>query len=260
MAAIVNWNISRLEMAGPWASRRRPRTFCPSFDSQYLSCSSRGIHAFCFDPKDPYSFNECLSGRDISGNYSTSCDPTSLLNGSLILTNEYCPSPYSWLTLLGLCLYIFFFGPGMGPMPWTINSELFPLWSRSVCYSITTAFNWFFNLLVSSTFLTLTETMTKQGAFWLYSLFGVIGFVFLFLFLPETKGRSLEADIRDVMDTNRFRNVLRSSSKNRQPSLLSDSIKGSSGFSYTEGMWDILFYATFILKMTWVCIWLNLWC
>jgi len=156
--------------------------------------------AFCFDPKDPYSFNECLSDSDISGNYSTSCDPTSLLNGSLILTNEYCPSPYSWLTLLGLCLYIVFFGPGMGPMPWTINSELFPLWSRSVCYSITTAVNWFFNLLVSLTFLTLTDTMTKQGAFWLYSLLSVIGFVLLFLFLPETKGRSLEADIRDVME------------------------------------------------------------
>lgn len=54
---------------------------------------------------------------------------------------------------------------GMGPMPWTINSEIYPTWARSTGNSISTAVNWSFNLLVSMTFLTLTESITKYGVF-----------------------------------------------------------------------------------------------
>ena len=48
-------------------------------------------------------------------------------------------------------------------MPWTINSEIYPLWARSTCNSIATSTNWFFNFLVSMTFLTITEILTRQG-------------------------------------------------------------------------------------------------
>ena len=80
----------------------------------------------------------------------------------------------------------------MGPMPWTINSEIYPLWARSVCFSISTAFNWFFNLLVSLTFLSLTEFMTKHGAFYLYTTLALLGWIFFLFKLPETKGKTLE--------------------------------------------------------------------
>ena len=105
---------------------------------------------------------------------------------------EFCPSPFSWMILLGLCLYLVSFSPGMGPMPWTINSEMFPIWARATCFSVTTSTNWFFNMLVSLTFLTLAKAISKQGAFWLYAAFGVTGFIFFCYNLPETKGRNLE--------------------------------------------------------------------
>lgn len=53
----------------------------------------------------------------------------------------------------------------MGPMPWTINSEIYPLWARSTGNAISTATNWFFNLAVAMSFLTLTESITKYGEF-----------------------------------------------------------------------------------------------
>ena len=51
---------------------------------------------------------------------------------TLLFAADYCPSDVAWIVVLGLCLYLFFFAPGMGPMPWTINSEIYPLWARSV--------------------------------------------------------------------------------------------------------------------------------
>ena len=50
-------------------------------------------------------------------------------------------------------------------MPWTVNSEIYPLWARSTGVAFATATNWIFNLLISMTFLTLTEVLTAYGKF-----------------------------------------------------------------------------------------------
>ena len=54
---------------------------------------------------------------------------------------------------------------GMGPMPWTINSEIYPLWARSVGTSVATFTNWTVNLAVSMSFLSLTEALTRYGLY-----------------------------------------------------------------------------------------------
>jgi len=113
---------------------------------------------------------------------------------------EWCPSAYSWITLLGMVMYLLFFAPGMGPMPWTINSEIYPSWARSWCLSASTSVCWLFNLLVSMTFLTLTRAITKQGAFYLYALLASFGFIYFVCVLPETRGKTLE-DLKDLFSS-----------------------------------------------------------
>lgn len=105
---------------------------------------------------------------------------------------EWCPSAYSWVTMIGMVMYLFCFAPGMGPMAWTINSEIYPSWARSWCLSASTSVNWLFNLLVSMTFLSLTRAITKQGAFYLYASLAALGFIYFACVLPETKGKTLE--------------------------------------------------------------------
>ena len=108
-------------------------------------------------------------------------------------------------------------------MPWTINSEIYPLWARSVCFSISTAFNWFFNLIVSLTFLTLTEVITKQGAFYLYASLAIFGWIFFLFKLPETKGKTLEQ--MESLFSQRFQLCGRKSSDETQQIInASDSI------------------------------------
>lgn len=111
----------------------------------------------------------------------------------------YCPTDYSWMGILGLVLYLMFFAPGMGPMPWTINSEIYPLWARSAGGSLATATNWTFNLVVSMSFLTLTETLTKYGTYWLFVGIVFIGLIFMIITVPETKGKRLE-DVEELFE------------------------------------------------------------
>ena len=47
-------------------------------------------------------------------------------------------------------------------------------------------------MIVSLTFLHLTRYLTRYGAFGLYMFLGICGWFFIFLLLPETKGRDLE--------------------------------------------------------------------
>ena len=77
-------------------------------------------------------------------------------------------------------------------MPWTYTSEIYPLWARGFCCSVSTSFNWFFNLLVSLTFLSLTHWLTSHGAYYLYAGIAFIGWLSFYIFLPETKGKTLE--------------------------------------------------------------------
>ena len=107
-------------------------------------------------------------------------------------TYNHCPGRYSWLTLIALCFYIVSFSPGMGPVPWTVNAEIYPNWARSIGNSMSSTTNWVSNLLVSITFLHLARYLTRYGTFWLYTGISILGWLFIFLLLPETKGRTLE--------------------------------------------------------------------
>ncbi|XP_070803609.1 proton myo-inositol cotransporter [Pituophis catenifer annectens] len=117
---------------------------------------------------------------------------TKLKTEDLFWAYNFCPTPYSWTALLGLILYLVFFAPGMGPMPWTINSEIYPLWARSTGNACSSGVNWIFNVLVSLTFLHTAEYLTYYGAFFLYAGFAFVGLLFLYGCLPETKGKKLE--------------------------------------------------------------------
>ncbi|KAI3366867.1 hypothetical protein L3Q82_009518 [Scortum barcoo] len=120
------------------------------------------------------------------------CSNFSLMRDQTYWAYNYCPTSYSWLVLLGLVLYLAAFAPGMGPMPWTINSEIYPLWARSTGNACAAGVNWTFNILVSLTFLHLAQYFTYYGAFFLYSSLALLGFFFIYGCLPETKARRLE--------------------------------------------------------------------
>jgi sugar porter (SP) family MFS transporter len=97
-----------------------------------------------------------------------------------------------WVALAALTLYIAGFAISLGPVFWLMISEIFPLHLRAPAMAVCTIANWLANFIVSISFLTLTNLITKQGTFWLYAGIAVLAFIFFAARVPETKDRSLE--------------------------------------------------------------------
>ncbi|KAH8174884.1 sugar transporter domain-containing protein [Sarocladium implicatum] len=93
---------------------------------------------------------------------------------------------------LGIYLFGVVYSPGEGPVPFTYSAEAYPLYIRAMGMSVATATTWLFNFILAVTWPSLQTAFTPQGAFGWYAGWNVIGFFLVLLFLPETKGRTLE--------------------------------------------------------------------
>ena len=89
--------------------------------------------------------------------------------------------------------YMVSFNIGLGPVMWLLISEIYPTKIRGKAMSLATLSVWGSNWLVAGTFLSLLHAAGPAGTFWLYAGICVAAFIFCYAFVPETKGRSLEA-------------------------------------------------------------------
>lgn len=98
------------------------------------------------------------------------------------------------ITCIALGLYLFgiFYSPGEGPVPFTYSAEAYPLYIRAQGMSLATATTWFFNFVLAMTWPSLLQSFTPAGAFCWYAGWNIVGFFGVLLFVPETKGKTLE--------------------------------------------------------------------
>ncbi|KAI1128012.1 sugar transporter-domain-containing protein [Nemania abortiva] len=98
------------------------------------------------------------------------------------------------VALVAVFIYIFaaFYSPGEGPVPFAYSAEVFPLSHREVGMAFAVATNLFWAAVLGITFPKILDSLTVVGAFGLYAGFNILGFVLIFLWVPETKQRTLE--------------------------------------------------------------------
>ncbi|XP_070556195.1 solute carrier family 2, facilitated glucose transporter member 10-like isoform X2 [Ptychodera flava] len=97
-----------------------------------------------------------------------------------------------YIALVSLMCYLAAYSFSFGPVTWILLSEIFPSGIRGRATSFATIFNWGINLIMSLTFLQLMNEVGISWTFILYGVICVISAVFVYLFVPETKNRSLE--------------------------------------------------------------------
>lgn len=107
------------------------------------------------------------------------------------------------ISLVGVLIFIGSFAMSMGPVVWVILSEIFPNKIRSVAMSIAVAGQWLANYFVSQSFPVVVESnvnkLQMNGGVWnnslpyfMFSIFIIIIILFVWKFIPETKGKTLE--------------------------------------------------------------------
>ncbi len=100
--------------------------------------------------------------------------------------------------LVVVCIYIAGFSLSWGPVVWVLLAEIFPNNIRNKAMAIAVAAQWIANLFVSWTFNILdshsglTASFNHGFAYWLYGGASVLAALFVWKFVPETKGRTLE--------------------------------------------------------------------
>jgi sugar porter (SP) family MFS transporter len=96
------------------------------------------------------------------------------------------------VTVIALVVFIASFAFSMGPIVWTLISEIYPNRVRGRAISVATAVNWLSAFLVAQFFLSVVDAIGESTTFFLFSALCIVSFVFVYRLVPETKGRSLE--------------------------------------------------------------------
>ncbi|MHC4326599.1 MAG: sugar porter family MFS transporter [Planctomycetota bacterium] len=110
---------------------------------------------------------------------------------------SYCQRTELWI-LLFILGYIACFALSVGPVTWVILSEIFPTRIRGRAMAIATVCLWVANYVISQTFPMMDENkwlldkFHHAFPFWLYGIFCVVLLSFVWRFVPETKGKTLE--------------------------------------------------------------------
>lgn len=98
----------------------------------------------------------------------------------------------AWLPLVSLSIFIIAFSIGFGPIPWMMAGELCKIDIKAFVGSTAGTLNWLLSFTVTSTFNSLNQTIGAGQVFWLFAGIMLIGFIFIFFVVPETKGKSVD--------------------------------------------------------------------
>ena len=108
------------------------------------------------------------------------------------------------MAFISLMVYVVAFSISLGPATGVVLSEIFPLKIRANAIALATALNALANYSVNFTFPHLIEKWGGDTTFALFSFLSLLAFLFIWQFLPETKGKSLE-EIETMINLGQFK-------------------------------------------------------
>ncbi|KAG9127799.1 hypothetical protein FRC07_008991, partial [Ceratobasidium sp. 392] len=96
-----------------------------------------------------------------------------------------------WVACVLVWIFAAAFGYSWGPAAWVLVAEIFPISVRGPGMSVAASSNWMNNFIVGQVTPSMMEHIT-YGTFIFFGLFSLMGGAFIYLFVPETKGLTLE--------------------------------------------------------------------
>ena len=96
----------------------------------------------------------------------------------------------NYLPIILLISFAFTFGIGIGTIPWTLTGEVFPQNLRTYGCAIAVASRYVMQFIQLKLFFLLLSTFGMCGIYWIHCCVALIGSLFAFLLLPETRNKT----------------------------------------------------------------------
>ncbi|XP_065897317.1 uncharacterized protein [Dysidea avara] len=136
----------------------------------------------------------------VSGNIIMCLSMAALSVYDLLRNEPYCRPPddpkcrddLQPLAITAMIAYIIGFSTAWGALPWLIASELIPLRVRGIGVGVVSCFNWIFSMIVLLSFGSYQDAVKPWGVFLSFGIINLLSVIFVGVFIPETKGKSLE--------------------------------------------------------------------
>ncbi|MFD1816664.1 MFS transporter, SP family, arabinose:H+ symporter [Pseudarcicella hirudinis] len=97
-----------------------------------------------------------------------------------------------YLVLVSIMAYIAFFALSLGPLTFVVISEIFPNRTRGKAMSLSLFSLWIFVFIVSQSFPVMLNSLGSAYTFWCFMGMSILAGLFIYFFIPETKGKTLE--------------------------------------------------------------------
>ncbi|KAM6578051.1 hypothetical protein CsatB_029888 [Cannabis sativa] len=113
---------------------------------------------------------------------------------SLFLLSAYYKflGGYPLVAVAALLLYVGCYQISFGPISWLMVSEIFPIRTRGRGISLAVLTNFGSNAVVTFAFSPLKELLGAENLFLLFGAIALLSLIFVVVYVPETKGMSLE--------------------------------------------------------------------
>ncbi|XP_043472225.1 facilitated trehalose transporter Tret1-2 homolog [Leptopilina heterotoma] len=100
----------------------------------------------------------------------------------------------TWILIVIILFYICMSAIGFMVIPWTLTGELLPISIKGCASGFVIAIAYVVMFGVMKTYLYVLDAIGTQGIFFFFSFISILGTAFVYVFLPETLGKSF-ADI-----------------------------------------------------------------
>ncbi|XP_075974949.1 facilitated trehalose transporter Tret1-like isoform X2 [Anticarsia gemmatalis] len=109
-----------------------------------------------------------------------------------MLIQQQGGAPPVWIPALAIIIYLCSYAGGISPMPYIIMAEMFNFQIRAKVIGAFVTHAWFLSFLQIVTFTAITNLIGAHNVFYCYAVTNILGAFVTLIFLPETKGKTVE--------------------------------------------------------------------
>ncbi|XP_063232280.1 facilitated trehalose transporter Tret1-like [Bacillus rossius redtenbacheri] len=107
-------------------------------------------------------------------------------------------SALGWLPIASISVFFMAYALGYGPLPWVVMAEVFLPSVKGLAGAASCVVNWLLAFVVTKFFADMVGAFGTHTTFWIFAVLSLFGVVFVWLVVPETKGKTSDEIFKEL--------------------------------------------------------------